>query len=209
MTRADQCKWDRIYTGKDQEAGRPCRVLSARSHLLPPAGLALDLACGRGANALYLAGKGYTTSAWDVSEVVVRRLAEQARQIGVQLDTQQRDVAANPPAPASFDIIVVSRYLERTIIPDIIAALKDEGLLFYQTFIREKVSDTGPRNPAYRLQPNELLHLFKPLHIIYYREEGTTGDTGKGFRNEAMLVAQRRGQPGSKSMGSDSIDFCR
>lgn len=200
MIRADQCKWDRIYTEKDKDAGHPCRVLSARSYLLPPAGLALDLACGRGANALYLAGKGYTTSAWDVSEVVVRRLAEQASQIGVPLHTEQRDVAANPPAPATFDIIVVSRYLERTIVPDIIAALKDGGLLFYQTFIQDKVSDSGPRNPAYRLQPNELLHLFQPLHIIYYVEEGTTGDTEQGFRNEAMLVAQKRRQPGSEQL---------
>ena len=192
MTRADQRKWDRIYTDKDKEAGQPCRVLSAHSHLLPAAGLALDLACGRGANALYLARMGYTTSAWDLSEVVLQRLAEQAGRIGVPLSTEQRDVATRPPAPASFDVIVVSRYLERTIVPDIIAALKDGGLLFYQTFIREKVSDSGPNNPAYRLQPNELLHLFRSLHIIHYREEGTTGDTDQGFRNEAMLIAQKR-----------------
>ena len=192
MTRADQRKWDRIYTDKDKEAGQPCRVLSAHSHLLPAAGLALDLACGRGANALYLARMGYTTSAWDLSEVVIQRLAEQAGRIGVPLGTEQRDVATRPPAPASFDVIVVSRYLERAIVPDIIAALKDGGLLFYQTFIREKVSDSGPNNPAYRLQPNELLRLFRSLHIIHYREEGTTGDTDQGFRNEAMLIAQKR-----------------
>lgn len=192
MTRADQRKWNRIYTDKDKGAGQPCRVLSAHSHLLPAAGLALDLACGRGANALYLARMGYTTSAWDLSEVVLQRLAEQAGRIGVPLSTEQRDVATHPPAPASFDVIVVSRYLERTIVPDIIAALKHGGLLFYQTFTREKVSDSGPQNPAYRLQPNELLRLFRSLHIIHYHEEGTTGDTGQGFRNEAMLIAQKR-----------------
>lgn len=192
MSQADQRKWDRIYTDNGRETGQPCRVLSAHSHLLPPAGLALDLACGRGANALYLAGKGYTTSAWDLSEVVVQRLAEQAGRLGVPLSTEQRDVAADPPPPASFDIIIVSRYLERTIVPDIIAALKDGGLLLYQTFIEEKVSDFGPCNPAYRLQPNELLHLFRSLHIIHYHEEGTIGDTDQGFRNEAMLIAQKR-----------------
>ena len=192
MSQADQRKWDRIYTDKDRETGQPCRVLSAHSYLLPPAGDALDLACGRGGNALFLAGKGYATCAWDLSEVVIQRLADQARQIGVPLRAEQRDVAANPPPPASFDIIVVSRYLERTIVSDIIGALKDGGLLFYQTFIREKVSDFGPHNPAYRLQPNELLRLFRSLHIIYYHEEGATGDTDQGFRNEAMLIAQRR-----------------
>ena len=192
MSQADQFKWDHIYTENNKETGQPCRVLSAHSHLLPPTGLALDLACGRGANALYLASKGHATSAWDISEVAIQALADRAERNGLPLTVEQRDVSAHPPPPASFDIIVVSRYLERTIVPDIIAALKDGGLLFYQTFIREKTADFGPHNPAYRLQPNELLHLFQSLHIIYYHEEGTTGDTDQGFRNEAMLIAQKR-----------------
>ena len=198
MSEADKLKWDHVYTDNDKETGKPCRVLSSHSHLLPPAGEALDLACGRGSNALYLARKGFTTCAWDVSDVAIQCLADQARQVGLPLKAEQRDVTTNPPAPASFDIIVVSRFLDRTLVPDIVAALRNDGLLFYQTFIREKASDFGPRNPAYRLQANELLHLFRSLHVIYYHEEGTVGDTEQGFRNEAMLIAQKRSYLGSE-----------
>ena len=193
MSGTDRVKWDHIYesSGVDETA-KPCLVMSSHSHLLPAAGTALDLACGRGATALYLAARGYATRAWDISEVVIQGLADQARQRGLPLTAQQRDVTANPPEPESFDIIVVSRFLDRTLAPAICAALKEQGLLFYQTFIREQVSGFGPRNPAYRLQANELLHLFSPLHLIYYHEEGCVGNTELGFRNEAMLIAQKR-----------------
>ncbi|NNC68584.1 MAG: tellurite resistance methyltransferase TehB, partial [Gammaproteobacteria bacterium] len=77
-------------------------------------------------------------------------------------------------------------------VKDIIAALKPNGLLFYQTFIAEKVSDAGPSNPEYRLQPNELLESFSPLHVLAYQEHGTVGDVKKGLRDIAILVAQKR-----------------
>ena len=192
MNKTDQTKWDQIYTNGNENPAKPCRALSSHSHLLPAGGAALDLACGRGGNALYLAARGFATHAWDISPVAVKALSDGARRKGLPLAAQQRDVSADPPESETFDIIVVSRFLDRAIAPAICGALRQHGLLFYQTFIREKTTDTGPNNPAYRLGANELLRLFQSLHIIYYHEEGATGDTGQGFRNEAMLVAQKR-----------------
>ena len=192
MNETDQLKWDRIYTGGAEKTAEPCEVLAAHSHLLPAEGDALDLACGRGGNALYLAARGFSTRAWDVSEVAIQSLSDVAAHNDLPLMAEQRDVTADPPASGSFDIIVVSRFLDRALAPAICAALKEHGLLFYQTFIREKVADTGPNNPAYRLEANELLRLFQSLHLVYYHEEGNVGDTRRGFRNEAMLVAQKR-----------------
>ena len=192
MNKTDQTKWDRTYTGGAGKPAEPCEVLATQSHLLPVGGDALDLACGRGGNALYLAGRGFATYAWDISPVAITALSEAARRNGLTLVAEQRDISAHPPEPDSFDIIIVSRFLDRALAPAICAALREHGVLFYQTFTREKVSDTGPNNPAYRLEANELLRLFQSLHLIYYHEEGTTGDTRRGFRNEAMLVAQKR-----------------
>ena len=192
MSNTDQTKWDRIYTDGNEKPAKPCRALSSHSHLLPAEGDALDLACGRGANALYLATRGFATRAWDISAVAIQALSDQARRNGLPLVAQQRDVSTHPPEPETFDIIVVSRFLDRALAPATCAALREHGLLFYQTFIREKTGDTGPNNPAYRLKANELLRLFQSLHLIYYHEEGNVGDTARGFRNEAMLVAQKR-----------------
>ena len=192
MNKPDQTKWDQIYTDGNEKPAKPCRALSSHSHLLPAEGDALDLACGRGGNALYLAARGFSTRAWDVSAVATQSLSDVAGRYGLPLVAEQRDVTADPPASGSFDIIVVSRFLDRTLAPAICAALRERGLLFYQTFIREKTADTGPNNPEYRLEANELLRLFQSLHLIYYHEEGNVGDIAQGFRNEAMLVAQKR-----------------
>ena len=192
MSNTDQVKWDHIYTDGNEKPIKPCRVLSSHSHLLPAGGDALDLACGRGGNALYLAARGFATHAWDISPVAVKALSDRVRRNGLPLVAQQRDVSAHPPEPETFDIIVISRFLDRTLAPAICAALRERGLLFYQTFIREKTADTGPNNPEYRLEANELLRLFQSLHLIYYHEEGNVGDIAQGFRNEAMLVAQKR-----------------
>ena len=194
MDGADQAKWDRIYRDSSAaKAAAPCRVLTDQAHLLPDTGDALDLACGRGGNALYLAARGYPTQAWDISAVAIQALAAQVSHAGLPLSAQQRDASARPPEPESFDIIVISRFLDRSLAPALCAALREQGLLYYQTFIREQVSDTGPKNPAYRLRANELLRLFSSLHVLHYHEEGNAGDRAQGFRNEAMLVAQKRG----------------
>lgn len=61
-------------------------------HLLPALGRALALACGLGGNALLLAAHGLETHAWDISDVAVARLQERARQQGLSLHAEVRDI---------------------------------------------------------------------------------------------------------------------
>ena len=167
-------------------------VLWENQHLLPTTGQALDLACGLGGNALLLAACGLETWAWDMSDIAVARVQTEAQQRGVPLHAEVRDVVVCPPCAESFDVIVVSRFLDRALAPALVEALRPSGLLLYQTFTQVTVGDArGPMNPAYRLAPQELLTLFHPLRILVYREEGNVGDTTRGWRNEALLVAQK------------------
>ena len=185
-------KWDRIYRATDAaDIPPPARVLAENAHLLPRAGTALDLASGLGGNALFLARRGLETRAYDISWEALARLERLAERLSLGVATEVRDVVANPPEPESFDAIIVSRFLHRSLAPAIQAALRPGGLLFYQTYTVEKARDTGPSNPAYLLQPNELLGLFRRLRLLAYREEGWTGETSLGFRNEALLVGQK------------------
>jgi len=191
MSTSDRDKWNRIYAGGGDDSPAAARVLVDFEHLLPATGRALDLASGTGGNALLLAQHGLETWAWDISDNAVERLQTMARFNNSGISVQQRDVVQRPPEADSFDVIVVSRFLYRGLMPFLCRALRHQGLIYYQTFTREKPSDCGPGNPEYLLDVNELLFLFKSLRIIYYREEGNIGDAARGFRNEAMLIAQK------------------
>jgi SAM-dependent methyltransferase len=188
---SDADKWNRRYLDAQVGDSRPVQVLSDYAHLLPAHGAALDLACGLGANALLLAARGLDTAAWDISTVAVDKLNSHARGHDLPLRAEVRDLPRHPPAENHFDVIVVGRYLERSLCPAIQAALKPGGLLYYQTYTRSQVHPGGPSNPAFRLARNELLYLFAELEVVAYREEDTLGDTARGLRDEAWLVAQR------------------
>ena len=166
--------------------------LQSHHFLLPEKGKALDLACGLGGNAIYLAQLGFNSYAWDISEQATERLKKYCDKNKLSLLIEVRDIEQRPPPKNSFDVICVSYYLERDLSQHIIEALKTNGLLFYQTFTEESISDTGPSNPKYRLQANELLDMFSSLHVLAYQEYGRVGDHSLGIRDTAQLVAQKR-----------------
>lgn len=187
---SDTDKWDARY--RQARESSPAQVLLDNRHLLPASGTALDVACGLGANALLLAEHSLITHAWDSSSIAIDKLRERAQAHGVSVEAAVRDVVTHPPGPESFDIIVVTRFLERGLAPQLTQALRVDGLLFYQTFTRTRVSDVGPNNPDYRLADGELLVMFSALKVLVYREEGKVGDISRGFRDEAMMVARKR-----------------
>ena len=184
-------KWDKIYQTATGEA-EPAAVLSDNLFLLPQKGLALDLASGLGANALLLAKQGLTTEAWDISAIAMRRLQQQADAQALPIKTYTREITLDSFASCCFDVIVVSRFLDRSICNAIMESLKSDGLLFYQTYTQHKTSNLGPKNPRFLLAENELLQLFSPLKRVYYRENSGLGMIHQGLRNEAQFIGQKR-----------------
>ena len=180
-------KWNARYAYSGDAVPPPAEVLSRHERLLPaaaaapdaPAHRALDLACGRAGNAERLGALGLEAHAWDASDVAIDAL--RARPGSRVAEALVRDVVAEPPKPASFDVVVVARFLERSVCSAIAASLRPGGTLFYQTFTH------GLSNPAYLLAPNELLGLFATLDVLTYREPPPDASG----RAEAMLVARR------------------
>ena len=187
-------------------------VLELNLHLLPAQGKTLDLACGLGGNALRMAELGFESHAWDLSDSAIGKIQEFAQERHLSVFTKQCDISQDDVQvemhKEGFDVIVVGHFLLREMIPSLISALRPGGLIYYQTFVEEhepqdnvnsavhsesthSESTRGPRNSLFRLRSNELLNLFSGLTVRYYREEGLLGDLDKGFRNEAMLVAQK------------------
>ncbi|MGR8979233.1 MAG: class I SAM-dependent methyltransferase [Gammaproteobacteria bacterium] len=185
-------KWNRIYSGESVDRSPASAVLTENEFLLPHQGSALDLACGLGGNAVYLAERGLSVTAWDISPVAIEKLNEYAGRQRLPITGRQQYIDSSSFAERDFDVVVVSRFLDRDLKDAIINALKPDGLLFYQTFIRDKVGSAGPTNPDYLLSPNELLRMFSSLRVVFYRENGLIGNTDLGLRDEAQFIGQKQ-----------------
>lgn len=185
-------KWNKRYRAASGEP-RASKVLKENLHLLPESGRALDLACGSGGNAILLAQQGLKVDAWDIADVPIAALQDLALKRRLSIQAEVRDIGANPPGPDTFDVITVSYFLDRGLVPALIQALKPGGVVYYQTFTRHCVSDRGPKRAEFRLADQELLQLFTGLEVLFYREEGCAGDVQKGFRDEAMYIGRKPG----------------
>ncbi|NOQ93397.1 MAG: methyltransferase domain-containing protein [Methylophaga sp.] len=184
-----EAKWDAIY--ENSSSSEPVEVLLENAFLLPDHGVALDLACGLGGSALFLAEKGLISHAWDISSVALDKLKQKADEKNLKVLVKQIYIDENSLPKNTFDVIVLSHFLDRSLCNAIMDALKPNGLLFYQTYVRDKMGSCGPKNPAFLLARNELLQLFSPLNVLVYRENSLVGNLNFGERNEALFIGQK------------------
>jgi SAM-dependent methyltransferase len=170
-----------------EQSRRPASWLVQHADLLPRVGRALDVACGRGRHALWLAERGLTTLAVDRDAAAVREVNGVAQERGLPLRAETRDLERgdDPFGGAAFDVIVVVLYLHRPLFPSLIAALAPGGLLIYETFTRAQAARGKPTNPDFLLKPGELLELVRPLEAVASREGDYDG------RMVAAVIARR------------------
>jgi SAM-dependent methyltransferase len=159
--------------------------------LLPHHGRALDVACGTGRHACWLAARGLEVLAVDRDEQAIAAINQEARARAWPLVARVRDLEAGKAAlgRSAFDVIVCVHYLHRPLFPALLEALRPGGLLIYETFTRNQARRGKPTNPAFLLEPGELPRLVGALEIVDQRE----GDYGS--RSIASIVARRRLAP--------------
>jgi len=186
-----QQRWNQRYSDKVISEKPPAYVLSCNQYLLTNKGTALDLACGLGVNALFLAKTGYQVTAIDYAAAALKKLSDYASENDLSIKTQCVDLELAKLENNSYDVVVVSYYLQRNLFHEIFKSLKPGGLLFYQTFSGDCIEGNGPENPVFRLQQGELLSLCAEHSILYYREDGGCCTGQDCFNGEAMIVAKR------------------
>jgi SAM-dependent methyltransferase len=137
--------------------------------LFSAGGRILDLACGSGRHATILAARGHTVEAVD------RDVAALARLQGIAGITAREADLEGGPWPyfgQSFAGIVVSNYLYRPLLPHLLGALDEGGVLIYETFMVGNELFGKPSNPAYLLRSGELLELVRRRLAVVAFEQG-------------------------------------
>jgi SAM-dependent methyltransferase len=163
----------------------PATWLVYHQHLLPRSGGALDVACGRGRHALWLAARGLVVHAIDRDAQAIADLNRVSSERALDIRPRVFDLETGSPQlpERAFDLVVVFNYLHRPLFAALIAALRPGGLLIYETFTRAQAARGKPTNPAFLLEPGELRRLVEPLEVMAERE-GTFGE-----RDIASIVA--------------------
>lgn len=167
---------------------RPSAWLVDNAGLLKGGGRVLDVACGSGRHALWLAASGFDVTAIDRDAERIGRLKETAAQLALRITTHVIDLETDPPPSLGsqiYDVVVVFNYLHRPLMPALREAVKVGGRIFYETFTRRQAERGRPRNPAFLLEEGELERLMAPFTILRSREGDIDG------RFIASVVAER------------------
>lgn len=191
MAQEDQKHWDEkraVGHGEDSPSSFLEEVFRSKSWPIQP-GKALDIATGKGRNAVFLAEHGFRVDAMDISAVALEeaRKIAQAKKLDINFIEADLDHAELPEA--AYELIVNFNFLERGLIPKMKVALKPGGHIVFETFLIDQKELGHPRNPAYLLGHNELLDLFRDFRVLYYREGKMIEGVKESYR--AGLFAQK------------------
>ena len=169
-------------------AAGPAGWLLENVDLLRPGMRVLDVAAGRGRHALLFAAAGFDVTAVDRDAARLSWLTEVAAAMGLRLTTRAQDleVADVDLGDGIFDLVLVTNYLHRPLMPALRRAVAPGGVLIYETFTLAQAARGRPTNPAYLLASGELPQLVAPLEVVRSREGEVEG------RDVASVVAVKR-----------------
>ncbi|MEB3023698.1 class I SAM-dependent methyltransferase [[Mycobacterium] crassicus] len=183
MSEGDRTRWDRTYADRGiptTDAIGVDAVFAAHRDAFPAAGHAIDVACGQGAGAIWLARRGLRVHGFDISAVAITQARALAERSGVggrcRFDVVDLDdgLPGGPPA----DVIYSARFRDRRLDEPMMGRLAPGGLLALSA-----LSQVGGSAGRFRAAPGELCAAFPGLEVIAAGE-------GQGL---AWLLARRRG----------------
>lgn len=182
--------WEKRYRTGERPAedlnAAPTPLLIETARRLPP-GKALDLACGTGRHALWLAERGWTVTAVDGAPAAIEILGSRASRRGMAVDARVANLETGEFGiePARWDLIVIAYYLQRDLFASAKMGLVPGGILLAIVHLAEP----GGEPAEYRLAQGELKGFFRGWEILHYYE-GNPNDPAHR-RSVAEIVARR------------------
>lgn len=167
-------KWEEKHKERLQTLEEP--LPNARLKKLAPyfcGGSALDLACGLGGNSLFLADRGFAVDAVDLSETAVNYVTERAGQSDLAVRAYVQDLtdfSRWPFEKDSYDLIVISYYLDRHLYTYARDLIKVGGYFFIETYYDSPKVRDRKVSGKFMLKPQELLEEFRGWKVLYFEE---------------------------------------
>jgi 2-polyprenyl-3-methyl-5-hydroxy-6-metoxy-1,4-benzoquinol methylase len=180
-------RWNQKYLTDDRFQDVPARkLIRENSHLLPPSGLALEIAGGMGSTTGYLQRMGLDVVEVDISFEALSKAIRNNPYSGYIL----ADACHMPLKPMKFDVICNFYFLERSVFDYIKQALAPGGLVFIETMTIDMVAVRPEIHPDRLLQHNEIDRVFSGWEKIISFEGWTESDHGKR-KAISQLIARK------------------
>ncbi len=189
MSKLDQEKWDLRYSEDSYRKNNPVTLLQDWLPKLP-VGKALDLACGAGRNAIYLAQAGYRVDAIDISPEGLKKAQQSATEQGLAVNWIEHDLDQPFNFDTDYNLILVMWYVNPGLITRLCDYLAPGGYLLSQEHLVTDEEVIGPTNNDYRMAPGILRATVPELEVLLFEESVDTSPEGERLAS-ARLVARK------------------
>lgn len=140
------------------------------SHLVPPGGTVLDVACGLGRHVRWFTEHQHPVTCVDRSAEALAAVRSMGTAQPVEFVQADIENGPWPFAGRCFDAVVVTNYLWRPLLPVIVHSLAPGGVLLYETFASGHETVGRPARPDFLLQPGELLKVWVDLRVVAFED---------------------------------------
>ncbi|MFJ2346418.1 MULTISPECIES: class I SAM-dependent methyltransferase [Streptomyces] len=193
--------WDDLYRSRDQLfSGAPNGVLVTEITDLPP-GQALDVGCGEGADAIWLARRGWQVTAVDISRAALERAVAAATDVQGRVAWTRADLTGTPPPAAAFDLVSVHYFPlahqpDHTALRGLLDAVAPGGTLLFATHALADLSPDPERDfdPGDYYQPDEIARLLDDDWTVLINEtrpRTAPAPAGTHHTQDTVLRARR------------------
>jgi SAM-dependent methyltransferase len=187
MAREDKERWNNKY----KKNPAPTKIVEVVEQYakLSKGKKALDIACGMGRNSLFLAEQGFEVDALDISPIAIENLKSINNISAKEVDFDIYSLKEN-----SYNLIVCTYFLKRSLFSQIEKALKEDGIFIFETFMHHPDNTKAPSNRSFLLEEGELAVTFDDRYeILHLREFMDEGICGEKSMKASMVAKKKRG----------------
>lgn len=191
--------WEAMYRSRSQVfSGAPNGVLVTEVTDLPP-GRALDVGCGEGADAIWLAGHGWRVTAVDISPTALQRAAAAATDVAGSVAWERADVTTTPPRAGAFDLVSIQYFPlahqpDHTALRGLLDAVAPGGILLFASHDPVDLTSHEGFDPGDYYQPDDIAGVLDESWTVVINEtrpRAAPAPAGTHHTHDTVLRAQR------------------
>ena len=191
MSKQDLDKWNQRYAEDSYHKNNPVTLVEDWLPRLP-GGRALDVACGAGRNAIFLAQAGYQVDAIDISPEGLKLARQEAESQELSINWIEHDLDQPYPFDTDYDLIIVMWYVDLGLISRLCDCLAPGGYILCEEHLITNQEVIGPTSSNFRVAPGVLREAVSGLDVLLYEESIEMNSEGEQVASARVVVKKHQ-----------------